>query len=165
MGERFDLTTVPATVKSTTDYYKPGAYPYDIRLVMSPATAEMQEFALKFFKLQSPVGRNYEAQLVIKTDGTNWKNNGFDSIDNNHKIPFKPGVTIPAPNSDGLYTVDLMFSETGLKVKMMGVEVLEMAQPNLAAEIKGWDDSTSDVGISFNPVLSTLTVQVMIMFF
>ncbi|XP_063687917.1 uncharacterized protein LOC134821166 isoform X2 [Bolinopsis microptera] len=157
--ERYELTTTPATVTSTHDRYKPGDYPFDIRLVMSPATKDIQDFSFKFFKLQSPWGGNFEAQFVIKTDGTNWKNSGFNSIANNHKIAFKPDVTIPSPDSDGLYTVDLFFSEDGLKVQIMGVEVIEIADSSLAAEIKGWDDSVSDVGISFNPIPQTLIVQ------
>ena len=158
--ERYELTTTPATVTSTHDRYKPGDYPFDIRLVMSPATESIQEFSLKFFKLQSPWGDNFEAQFVIKTDGTNWKNSGFNSIADNYKIAFKPYVTIPSPDSDGLYTVDLFFSEDGLKVQIMGVEVIEIADSSLAAEIKGWDDSNNDVGIAFNPIPQTLTVQV-----
>jgi hypothetical protein len=127
---------------------------------MSPVTKDMQEFALKFFKLQSPWGNSYQAQLVIKTDGSSWKNNKFKSIDDNPNLALKTGVKIPSPNSDGLYIVDLLFSETGLKAKMMGVEVLDITNSDLVAEIKGWDDSISDIGIKFNPVLSTLLVQV-----
>lgn len=158
--ERYDVTKEAKTVTSSEDFYKPGSYPYDIRLVMSPATKDMQEFAVKFFKLQAPFGSSYQAQIVIRTDGSAWKITGFDDYDNNPNLALKQGVTIPSPESDGLYRVDLLFTGEGLKVKINGLEVIEIQSDNLATEIKGWDDSISDVGMKFDPVLSTLRVQV-----
>ncbi|KAL5262761.1 hypothetical protein ACHWQZ_G008229 [Mnemiopsis leidyi] len=156
---RYDLTVIPAAVTSTSDFYKPGTYPFEIRLVMSPVTKDMDAFSLKFFTLQSPWGEVYKAEFIIRTDGSSWENYKFENFPDNYNLALKQGVTIPGPDGNGLYQVDLVFSEAGMKAYIMGIEVLVVEDSNLVAEIKSWDDSISDLGISFNPVLPSLMVQ------
>ena len=128
---------------------------------MSPVTKDMEAFNLEFFTLQSPWGEVYKAEFIIRTDGSSWENYKFENFPDNHNLALKEGVTIPDPDSNGLYRVDLVFSEVGMKAYIMGVEVLDVVNSNLVAEIKSWDDSLNDVGISFNPVLTSLSVQVL----
>ena len=122
----------------------------------------MADFSLNFFTLQSPWGEIFKAKFIIRTDGSSWENYQFENFPDNHNLTLKDGVTIPGPGSDGLYRVDLVFSEVGMKAYIMGVEVLDIVNSNLVAEIKSWDDSLSDVGISFDPVLvPPIAVQVL----
>ena len=127
---------------------------------MSPVTKDMEAFSLKFFTLQEPWGEIFKAKFIIRTDGSSWENYHFENFPDNGNLALKQGVTIPDPDSNGLYRVDLVFSEVGIKAYIMGVEVLDIIDSKIVAEIKSWDDSLNEVGISFNPVLSSLAVQV-----
>ena len=127
---------------------------------MNPVTKDMEAFSLEFSTLQEPWGEIYKAKFIVRTDGSSWENYQFENFPDNGNLALKQGVTIPGPDSNGLYRVDLVFSEVGIKAYIMGVEVLDIIDPNLVAEIKSWDDSLNDVGLSFNPVLTSLAVQV-----
>ena len=149
--------TTDAEPVSGDDYYLPGDYPFNIRLIMSERTGQ-DEFAIKFFSKPTIFMNNYEALIVIRTDGSAWENYDFDSLADSYDLALT-GV-IPSPDSDGLYTVDFYFSETGLVVRVMDVVVVTIDSDAFVTEVKSWE---SGVGIALyfdQSPPTTLKIQV-----
>ena len=117
----------------------------------------MTEFALDFYKLSIPFNQAHKGQIVIRTDGTPWKYSGFSSIPDKNDVPLSG---VPDANSQGLYIMEIFFSEDGLKFSLNGVEVVDVGGQDLANEILSWDEAQFDMGLGFSRVLDTLMIQV-----
>lgn len=155
-ASRIDLTLEAQQVNSTDDYYLTGDYPFNVRLTMSSTTSDLP---LKFqiFQLQDLFTFNYKAHFGITTDGSPWGIYGFDSVESSI---IAIDVTVPDPDQKGLYTVDLMFVETGVRGYIQGVQVMEISTEALDEEVEGWDTAVSDLAINLQPLPTSLFIQV-----
>ena len=153
-----ELTESPVTVTDKADLYRPGPFPFTLRITMSPTTAA-DEFGVRFFTILTvPFGVTYEAFIVIRTDDSPWEFYGFDSIGDNES--YELSGPVPAPNAEGYHVVDFLFSSFGIKVKMSGTELINLESDALGAEITGWNNQANDLAFTFGPILDYLTVEV-----